>query len=108
MQGVSSLQANAAECPICMELYESEGAHMPYVFNCAHTLCHACANSIKTTDSGTGATSWRCPSCQAVTTHEPKPNFSLRDIVPSLSKLRPQRSAPVQPCENCVDTAAAL
>ena len=86
MQGESSFAAaNAAECPVCMELYDSEGVHMPYVLHCAHTLCRACTNGIKTTDSTTGADLWRCPSCQAVTTREPKPNFSLRDILPSLS-----------------------
>ena len=99
---------NAAECPVCMELYESEGEHMPYVFNCAHTLCRACTNDIKTTDGESGAASWRCPSCQAVTTREPKPNFSLRDIIPSLSKLRLQPSPPAQQCENCTQAAASL
>ena len=99
---MSSVAApNAAECPVCMELYESEGGHMPYVFHCAHTLCRACTNDIKTTDGESGAASWRCPSCQAVTTREPKPNFSLRDIIPSLSKLRLQPSPPAQQCENC-------
>jgi hypothetical protein len=30
---------------------------------------------------------WRCPSCQEVTAREPKPNFSLRDALPSLGAL---------------------
>ena len=104
MQGGSSLQANAAECPICMELYESEGAHMPYVFNCAHTLCHARANSIKTTDSKTGAASWRYPSCQAVTTHEPKPNVLLYPFIEDLEGEDDKLHAPTPALELFMQT----
>ena len=70
-------KANAAECPVCTELYEPEGSQMPYVLHCAHTLCQACTIGIKAMDNKTGASFWRCPSCQAVTTREPEPKRLL-------------------------------
>ena len=109
MQGESALtNANAAECPGCMELYQSDGAQMPYVLHCAHTLCHACTEGIKTTDNKTSAASWRCPSCQAVTTREPKPNYVMRDMMDALSKMRVEPVLPATPCENCEEAPSTL
>jgi hypothetical protein len=101
-------KSNAAECPVCLEVYQTDGPHMPYVLNCAHTLCHSCIQTIKKTDNKTGAHSWRCPTCQCTTTQEPKPNFGLRDLIPSLSQMRVEPSPSAAPCEECADAKATL
>ena len=91
---------------MCMELYQPEGAQMPHVLPCAHTLCHACTQGIKTTDNKPGTSLWRCPSCQVATAQEPKPNFSLRDLIPTLSKMCVEPAPPAAPCEECEEATA--
>ena len=81
---------------------------MPYVLNCAHTLCHTCTQGIKKTDNKTGVVTWRCPSCQAVTGEKPKQNFALRDLLPALFQMRTEPTPPAALCEECAAAPATL
>ena len=62
-QRQSSLQASAAECPVCMESYTSEGERRCTATKCGHLFCFYC---IKTIQKAGG----KCPTCRKKLGHQ--------------------------------------
>uniref|UniRef100_A0A674AFU5 E3 ubiquitin-protein ligase RNF182 n=1 Tax=Salmo trutta TaxID=8032 RepID=A0A674AFU5_SALTR len=53
------------ECPICSELYDSQGDHRMALLNCDHTLCHCCLATILKRAADSSRV--QCPLCRQKT-----------------------------------------
>lgn len=53
------------ECPICSELYDSQGDHRMALLNCDHTLCHCCLATILKRAADPSRV--QCPLCRQKT-----------------------------------------
>ena len=46
------------QCQVCLEDFEEDGAHVPRLLPCTHTLCHTCIGQLIRGD-------WiECPECR--------------------------------------------
>ena len=95
-KGLSSM-SDITNCPICFELYQENGEHIPRILPCHHTLCESCVtNAIK-------ENSIQCPECRVsyqvdngVTTF-PQNKYILGLITVKAGEAK--LSQPEKPCE---------
>ena len=95
-KGLSSM-SDITNCPICFEVYQENGEHIPRILPCHHTLCESCVtNAIK-------ENSIQCPECRVnyqmdngVRTF-PQNKYILGLI--TVKAREPKMSQPEKPCE---------
>ena len=73
-------------CPVCLDLYESQGAHQPMLFVCSHGACKQCVEKMELKEGV------KCPVCSKELTGDPITNVALAESVQD-----------VMPCTDDVD-----
>eukprot|EP01052_Picozoa_sp_SAG31_P027181 SAG31_NODE_2522_length_5565_cov_5.101903_2_plen_237_part_00 len=65
-------------CPVCFELYESDGVHRPQQLDCGHSFCAACVQQWE--QASRTQDGFSCPLCRRVSsiqvTHSPRGSSS--------------------------------
>ena len=74
-KSISDLRA-LTDCAIC-----SRPFYEPYIISCGHTFCFSCLEQYFSTNTPRRKT---CPNCRQPVSHEPAPNYALRDITHAL------------------------
>ncbi|XP_059214591.1 uncharacterized protein LOC131992897 [Centropristis striata] len=67
--------SSRAECPICSELFQSDGDHRVLLLNCDHALCHRCTAAILR--RARDRSRLQCPFCRQTT---PLPRWEVRRL----------------------------
>uniref|UniRef100_W5NLC6 RING-type domain-containing protein n=2 Tax=Lepisosteus oculatus TaxID=7918 RepID=W5NLC6_LEPOC len=63
------------ECPICTELYESQGDRLRALLHCHHTVCQRCLAALQ--QRATDRSRVCCPLCRQKT---PLPQWEIRSM----------------------------
>ena len=99
-----------AECPICMNEFESEGQSTPLILECGHSFCEGCIRGILRNFSDDDIQFQKCPVCSHPCVrngvYEFKKNFSLLEEIEN-RKNQPNRAVQLdcqcldRPCSYC-------
>ena len=100
---VRQIAADALNCPMCEEPYETEEPRTPVVLNCFHTFCRKCLEGWAIAPGARVQDGFSCPTCRSVCkrrVEELNINFALMTVIEGERTWTGQPQTPAM-CQDC-------